>query len=224
MSTLASSLTSFIFASRQYVSSIASSSMLSPTIDETKFDISKKLIKTINIIIKQHDYAMKIRSFKLSRYDIKNKIVISCSRENKLDHRSKSTNVKNAKFKLINCFFLCHDELDFVIRKWSLTNIIKKNHNHESALEVSHLDLRKYFMNRSKVMTNIRAQASSLQKSNQILIFLTQKYELSSKSFIVDHKNIYNVLQNIRKETLENRTIIQALNVALHNDDDWFCK
>lgn len=71
-------------------------------------------------------------------------------------------------------------------------------------------------------MTNIRTQASSLQKSNQILIFLTQKYELSPKSSIVDHKNIYNALQKIREKTLENRTIIQALNVALHNDDDQF--
>lgn len=198
--------------------------MPSPTIDGAEFDTSEDLIKAINTTTKQHGYAVKIRSSKLSRFGIKNKVVISCSRGGKTDHRSKPTGARNAKSRLINCPFLCHGELDPATKKWSLTSIIKENHNHDGALEASHPGLRKYFMNRSEVMADIRAQANSLQKPDQILTFLTQKYELSPESPIVGHKDIYNALQKIREEALGNRTAIQALNVALHNDDDWFCR
>jgi hypothetical protein len=57
-------------------------------------------------------------------------------------------------------------------------------------------------------MTDIRGQATSHQKPNKILTFLEKKYEMNFNNSIIGHKDIYNALQLIRDDELENRTPI----------------
>ncbi len=70
-------------------------------------------------------------------------------------------------------------------------------------------------------MEDIKAQHEADSKPSQILTFLQNKYHLDPSNPIIGAKDIYNAIQKIRDEELQNLTPIQTLNVTLNNSDNW---
>ena len=79
-------------------------------------------------------------------------------------------------------------------------------------------------MNTPDVLDDIKAQYDASSKPTQILTFLIKKYGLELSNPAIGVKDIYNACQKMKHQELENMTPIQALNVALKNDDDWFIR
>lgn len=211
--------------SNEYASSEAAPAMPSPPIDGEEYDTAEELLKAINDFTKQHGFAVIIATSKKSPLGVKNKVYLRCSRGGKPDPKSKATGVRNAASRRIDCPFLCVADLDLDnIDKWSLTDILRSEHNHEGDCEASHPKPRRYFMDQPEIMADIRGQAASHQKPDKILTFLEKKYGVDPNNPIIGHKDIYNALQLIRDNELGNRTPIQALNVALNNSEKWFCR
>ena len=89
-----------------------------------------------------------------------------------------------------------------------MKKIVDSNHIHENDDENFHAKIRQYFMN-FVVRANIKQQHFDDAISKQIFFFIRNKYdEKNFNNSIIDSKNVYNVLNRIRKKKLKNITTI----------------
>ncbi len=206
--------TQFSFVSQETVASIPSEPLSSPPIDDVEYETEYDLLEGLNTYTKQYGYSVVIRSTKKNNKGIKDKAYITCSRGRKpeSDHKRKATGKRAATSKRIDCPFQCLAEL-------IKTEVQRSEHNHDGTNQASYPKLRSYFMTQEEVLEDIRAQHESDSKPGQILTFLQNKHKLDPSNPVTGAKGIYNAIQKIRDEELQNMSSIQALNITLKNSE-----
>ena len=120
------------FISNEFESKTPSQSLTSSSL-EREYDSVENLKVALNENIKLQDYAVVISDSQKSSHEVKNKIYIRCTREEK-SRSSKSTDKRsNTDSTRIECSFLIVAELNEDNDKWILQVIVNLNHNHLSA-------------------------------------------------------------------------------------------
>jgi len=99
--------TQSFFISQETTSFLLPKSMLSPSINSTKYASKFALFENLNNYIKQYNYSIVIRSINKNNKNIKSKIYVicNCKRKSKSNYKQKAIKKQIAIFKRINCSF-----------------------------------------------------------------------------------------------------------------------
>ena len=209
------------FTVSEYESSTARPSLL-PLPLGGAWSNNREALQEINKLVKPLGYAIVIADSQKSPAEVKNKLVLRCSKGRKSQNTKPTKTRPGAESKRVDCPFKAIARLN-EDAKWTITEMLDPEHNHAGDLEGAISRHRQYAMT-DDVKKSIRAQLTGNSTSSEILSFIQSKYDHDPNNPILGAKDIFNYLATLRNERLGNMTPIQALNVSLHNDPDWFVK
>jgi hypothetical protein len=171
------------------------------------------LILAVNTHVGPQGYAVvKQRIKKNPKIDQVIKIYLRCDRGGKPKLKSHEQKRKHSSTRLVKCSFSCF-ALDKIDVSWILV-VRDFSHNHPLIIERAHFALRKLAII-SETVSKIDYQSKAQATSTQVLIFM----RLEDEDCILKSRDIYNVKQSIRRNTLESLTSTQFLLQNLKRDN-----
>jgi hypothetical protein len=198
--------------------------------DDQTFVNLEDVIRRVNEHASRQEYAVVILRTKKFKLEEKRKAWSICDRDRKFDD-SEDQRRRHVVSKRVKCSFLltAKREDDYDV-SWSL-KMIKSKHNHDSTIVDA------YSVHRRNVLTDEIKSEISRQLTVQVIsekMISSLRIQDSSASqnsndnsenltiiSLLKARDIYNVKTQMRRETLESLTSMQAL-IRFLNENDWF--
>lgn len=183
----------------------------------------KEAIAGVNSMVKLLGYAVSTGDSQKSPLGIKNKIILKCSRGGKRRNNQETEIRPGAGSKRVQCPFRAVLRLDENNNLWALTEISNDEHNHHGDIEGSMPMHRRNNMT-EEIKKDIKSKLDTSATTTEILTEIQKKYNHDPNNPLLGAKDISNYIGSLRSQRLSNKTPIQALNLELHNDSDWFVR
>ncbi len=149
-----------------------------------------------------------------------NRFFLKCDREGKSKPAEGCGKRVHGSSRLMECPWEAIMHLDFGTGIWR-TRVKESSHNHEATIPGSHAIHRKIAV-KPTVLEAIEKQTKTDSKPSQILT--TLRLDEDEEVPMFKRRNIYNIKQAIRATELGSHTMVQALMIELHNQDEWFIR
>jgi hypothetical protein len=195
--------------------------------EEQFFKTLKDLILRVNKHVKSRDYAFVLSRIKKFKLQVTRKVWLICDRESKI-RKSQNQKRRHINSRIVKCSFFLIVKRDNESDIWFL-KIANEKHNHEVSLINAHLVLRRIIMNEevkvefsreSRVQTTSSRILFSLRISDSIIEWNNDFENSQSLNSMFKRRDIYNLKAQMRRDTLNSLTLIQALIQKL-NKRNW---